>query len=153
MKPEWKKRAVNEVDAVITRYRSSPDQKPADVLATLPLHAWENDFPLLIEFCLRECIRLVMRGVFARKNVSGAEVHLPGAVDGPREVIPDGAFAIYSPQLVHFDSNVYSDPHTFDPGRYEAHRAEDKKAPYVYLGYGAGRHPCSKIAPNLASWQ
>jgi hypothetical protein len=32
-----------------------------------------------------------------------------------------------------------------DPSRYLPERAEDKKTPYAWVGWGAGRHPCCKL--------
>lgn len=30
----------------------------------------------------------------------------------------------------------------FDPTRFLPDRAEDKKVPHAFLGWGSGRHPC-----------
>lgn len=144
--PEWKKRTIAEVDEVISRHRCSPDQTPAEVLDSLTLSSWQSEFPLLADHCLRESARLTMRGVLVRKNTSGGDVIINNDNDGAPEVLPDGAFAIYHPQLTHFNPEVYPDPQRFDPGRFEKHRAEDKKAAHAYVGWGAGRHPCGKRA-------
>lgn len=45
----------------------------------------------------------------------------------------------------HQDPTIYKDPTRWDPGRYAEDRAEDRKKPYAYLGWGAGRHPCRKL--------
>lgn len=37
---------------------------------------------------------------------------------------------------------MYSDPEKWDPSRYLAPRAEDKKVSHAYVGWGLGRHPC-----------
>jgi sterol 14-demethylase len=41
------------------------------------------------------------------------------------------------------DPSIYPDPEKWDPERYLPDRAEDKKVPMGYLGWGAGRHPCA----------
>lgn len=52
----------------------------------------------------------------------------------------------------HQDPTIYANPTKWDPGRYAADRAEDKKKPYAYLGWGAGRHPCREfISPFFFS--
>jgi len=56
--------------------------------------------------------------------------------------VPPGAFAIYSIDDTHYDPAIYADPEKFDLGRYAPDRAEDKKLPQAYLGWGVGRHPC-----------
>ncbi|OAA56524.1 cytochrome P450 6A1 [Niveomyces insectorum RCEF 264] len=38
--------------------------------------------------------------------------------------------------------DIYPDPERWNPGRYLPDRAEDKKAPLSYVGWGTGRHPC-----------
>jgi len=43
---------------------------------------------------------------------------------------------------VHFNPEIYTDPWKFDPGRYLPDRAEDRKVPYAYAGWGLGRHVC-----------
>jgi cytochrome P450 len=126
-----------EVDAAVARHRASPSQTPGDVLASLSVDDWEADFPL-VDLCLRESIRFQLVGTAFRKNVSGRDVPI-GATG---EVVPRGAFAIYGLDDVHFDPDVYSDPNRWDPGRYLPDRAEDRKAPLSYLGWGTGRHPC-----------
>jgi len=37
---------------------------------------------------------------------------------------------------------VYSDPDKFDPDRFSVERAEDRKAPYSFFSFSAGRHAC-----------
>jgi len=45
---------------------------------------------------------------------------------------------------VMMDPEVYRDPMKWEPNRYFPDRAEDKKVPYAFCGWGAGRHPCCK---------
>ena len=50
--------------------------------------------------------------------------------------------------------NIFSHPQKFDPARYLPGREEDKKQPYAFMGWGAGRHPClgmrfAKLEQNL----
>lgn len=135
---EWLDRVKREVDHVVARHGADDGgQSAADVLDTLDIEAWETEFPI-IDLCLRETIRLQLTGAAFRKNTSGANVPI-----GDRgEVIPPGAYAVYSIDDVHMNPDVYADPGRWDPGRYLPERAEDKKTPVAYLGWGYGRHPC-----------
>jgi cytochrome P450 len=81
---------------------------------------------------------LQLLGTAFRKNISGKD--LPIGVND--EVIPKDAFVAYALADVHQDPLVYKEPEKWDPARYLPDRAEDKKKPYSYLGWGAGRHPC-----------
>ncbi|KAH6656578.1 cytochrome P450 6A1 [Truncatella angustata] len=135
--PEWKAKVRAEIDAAIARHRTSASQSRYDVLDTLSLDAWESEFGL-IDLSLRESIRLGIPGSSFRKNTTGADIPI-GKTGG---VVPDGAFATYLLDDVHMDPAIYSEPMRFDPGRYMPDRAEDKKIPHSYLGWGSGRHPC-----------
>ncbi|KAM0815388.1 putative Cytochrome P450 6A1 [Seiridium cardinale] len=135
--PEWKQKVRAEIDGVIAKYRTSASQSRYDVFSTLSLDAWETDFPL-IDLALRESIRLGIPGTSFRKNTSGADI----PIGKTGEVIPDGAFATYLFDDVHMSSEIYSNPLKFDLDRYSPERAEDKKIPHSYLGWGTGRHPC-----------
>jgi sterol 14-demethylase len=135
--PYWYKQVQVEVDGVVARHRTSKDQTPFEVLQSLTLKAWESEFPL-VDVTLRECIRLTLVGVGFRKNTAGRD--LPIGSTG--EVIPTNAFAIFLTDDVHMDPDIYPDPWNFDPGRYLPDRAEDKKQPFAYMGWGQGRHPC-----------
>lgn len=132
-----------QVDAALLRHRRSSSQTPADILSTLPIDSWEKDFPFLRDGCLPEAIRLTMRGTPFRRNLGDNELSLGGNSKAV-EVIPPGSYAAYLVHQVHFDPEIYPDPDQFDPERFEDYRAEHKKVPHGYLGWGSGRHPCCK---------
>ncbi|KXJ96447.1 cytochrome P450 6A1 [Microdochium bolleyi] len=135
---EWMARVRAEVDGVVAKRRKTPQQSAADVLDTLSIEDWEAEFPMA-DLCLRESIRFALPGASFRKNLSGRDIEIGGSGG---QVIPNGAFATYLLEDVHFNPDVYSDMNTFDPSRYLEDRAEDKKAAHAYLGWGSGRHPC-----------
>lgn len=114
-----------------------------DQLAQLPIEAWGQEFPI-IDTCLRESIRLQLLGTAFRKNIS--DNYIPTGKDG--ESIPPGAFVTYATADIHLDPEVYKDPMKWDPARLMPDRAEDKKKPHAYLGWGTGRHPCCKCSPH-----
>jgi sterol 14-demethylase len=44
---------------------------------------------------------------------------------------------------VHLNEKFYTEPFKFDPDRFSAPREEDKRGYGLFLGWGAGRHPCT----------
>lgn len=56
-----------------------------------------------------------------------------------------------SPNFSHMLPNVFTNPTAYDPDRFAAPREEDKKRPYSFIGFGAGRHAC--IGQNFAYLQ
>ncbi|MFE7012661.1 cytochrome P450 [Streptomyces sp. NPDC057651] len=63
----------------------------------------------------------------------------PVTLDG--HPIPKGADVIYSPYIHQHDPDVYSDPGTFDPGRWEPERAKSVNRS-SFLAFGDGRRKC-----------
>lgn len=156
--PDWMEKARKEIDAAVAKHRTSADQTPVDILSTLAIKDWESGFPI-IDICLRETIRFQLVGAAFRKNLSGKD--LP--IGKTKEIIPKDAFAvgttvlsrllcgtdgeeaqIYHVDDVHFDPTIYTEPNKWDPSRFLPNRAEDRKKPISYIGWGAGRHPCRK---------
>lgn len=137
---EWYAQVQAEVDAAVKKHRTSEKQSAVDVLDTLDMDAWESEFPL-IDLCLRECIRFQLTGSAFRKNISGQDIPI-----GNGEIVPRDAYAVYYIDDVHFNPSIYSDPYKWDPSRYLPDRAEDKKSPMAYAGWGLGRHPCRKFS-------
>ena len=133
--PDWATKARNEALSVAQKY--CPDEKlsVADRLAKVPVEAWESEFST-IELCLRDSIRMHSLGACFRKNISGKDVDLGNGI------IPNEYFASYHISNVHLNPEIYRDPEQWDPSRYMPERAEDKKRPLAWLGWGAGRHPC-----------
>lgn len=37
---------------------------------------------------------------------------------------------------------IFTEPERWDPTRFAPDRAEDKKAPHAFVGWGSGKHPC-----------
>src|SRR5258705_455528 len=101
-------------------------------LASVPLHAWEDELPSL-DLIIRETIRLASSAMFTllRRNVKTD-------IDAEGVRISRGDFIAYSAADVHMNKNVYTNPETFDPGRYEDGRKEDKRVSFGFVGWGAG---------------
>ncbi|KAJ7465108.1 cytochrome P450 [Mycena latifolia] len=104
-------------------------------LAAIPLNVWETELPVL-DSIIRETQRITMGATALRRNL-GDEI-LVGD-----KIIPKGDFLAYSLADVHANPDIYSEPSKFDPRRFDPGREEDKKAPFAFLGWGAGRHMCA----------
>jgi len=100
-------------------------------LASIPLSAWEDELPAL-DLIIRETIRLSSSNTLLRRN-------LRSEVDADGMRIAKGDFMAYLAADVHMDEDIYTNPGTFDPGRYEADRNEDKSVYCGYVGWGAGQ--------------
>ena len=137
--PEWTARVREEIASVAAKYTKQPEAPLAQQLTDVPSDAWETEFPVL-DICLKDSIRLQLLGTAFRKNISGREIPI-----GDGDVIPPGAYVTYHTGDVHLNPEIYKDPTKWDPSRYLPDRAEDKKAPYAFIGWGVGRHPCRKF--------
>jgi cytochrome P450 len=89
-----------------------------------------------LDLALRETIRLVVNLTALRRNIpgGGGSISIPGGVGE----VPNGGFLAYSISDAHLNPNIYTDPGTFDPERFNPGREEDKREPYAFLGWGAG---------------
>ena len=91
-----------------------------------------------LQHCMREALRLcpplilLMRRVIKDLNVT---------VDNKKYTIPKGDTVMVSPSVGMRLPDVFKDPETFEPERYEEGR-EEHKIPYAYLGFGGGMHSC-----------
>ncbi|QRW22056.1 cytochrome P450 family protein [Rhizoctonia solani] len=133
--PEWKDKAVEEIRALLHKYaplEEFPDLSTAERFSKIPPQAWEDDMPVM-EFCIRETIRLIFSGAALRRVSSGDT-----EIDGKK--IPNGTYLVYSTGETHSDPNIYPNPSQYNPGRYA--EGQDKAQAYGFLGWGAGRHPC-----------
>jgi sterol 14-demethylase len=134
--PEWKTKVKAEVDALIAKHTDTLSPEPLHKrLAAIPVSVWEDEMPVL-ETVLRETIRLIVTGTALRRNVFQDLTVANGN-------IKKGDFVAYSLADVHLNSEIYTQPNEFDPARFGPGREEDKKGTFSYLGWGAGRHPCS----------
>ena len=132
---DWQARARDEVESVAAKYSPGSTLSLPERLAAVPLAAWESEFTVL-ELCLRESIRIHMVGASFRKNLSGKALRVG------EHVVPDGSCLMYHLSDVHMNPDIYPEPLRFDPGRFLPDRAEDKRRPLGYIGWGVGRHPC-----------
>ncbi|KAI0739020.1 cytochrome P450 [Daedaleopsis nitida] len=131
--PEWREKAAEEVRRLIAAHAthlppsctgSSPEPTP------VPLSAWEAHTPVL-DAIIRETLR-VAEPHEKEKKAKARTLFLGG------KAVPPGAFVMYPFSDVHLSAEIYRDPWRWDPGRPEL----DLKAPYAYVGMGAGATVC-----------
>jgi len=135
MDPEWKGKATAEIRGLLDKHCANRTDALHTRLAAIPFAAWEDELPVF-DVVIRETLRLVMGGVVLRRNLLSGHLSVGEASLAP------GDFLAYPLADVHLDPDIYPDPLRFDPRRYAAGREEDKRAPFGYLAWGAGRHPC-----------
>lgn len=80
-------KAREEVTTVAQKYNPESSRSLVDQLASLPLEAWETEFPFL-DCCLKDGIRLQLLGVAFRKNISDDNIHIGS------EIVPPGTFMV-----------------------------------------------------------
>ncbi|KAJ6528398.1 cytochrome P450 [Mycena sp. CBHHK59/15] len=84
--------------------------------------------------------------------VGSSRLTLREAVIADGVVIPEGSVVSLAPRPLHFNPQVYPDPHTFDPFRFSKLRTGDSFIPDVqrsftnlsndYIVFGVGKHAC-----------
>ncbi|KAG6899118.1 hypothetical protein C0993_000644 [Termitomyces sp. T159_Od127] len=136
MNPQWKEKVHAEVQALLTHHTDALFGQPLHQrFASISMTAWEDEMPVM-DSVIRETLRVVATGTLLRRNL-GKDVVIEGSK------ISRGEFLAFSSADVHHNPEIYPEPLSFDPGRYDEGRAEDKKVPLGYVGWGAGRHPCA----------
>jgi len=108
-------------------------------------HGDKLDYDILSEMdnlyaCIKETLRLHPPLIMLMRYV-----HQPFSVTtagGKEYTIPKGHIVATSPAFAHRLERVYKDPLKFDPDRFKEGRAEDKKLPFSFIGFGGGRHGC-----------
>ena len=120
-------------------------------LASIPLDKWETATPTL-DALIRETLRVAEPHVAMRQYVPPtppphADAEKAGALYLGGKAVPPGAFVMYPFSDVHLSSEIYREPWRWDPGRTEM----NLKAPYAYVGMGAGTCLSCSLLPCSAS--
>ncbi|KAG6916292.1 hypothetical protein DXG01_007533 [Tephrocybe rancida] len=131
METEWKQKIAVEVNSIINKYASDSTELIHKVLASVPSLAWEEEMPML-DLVIRDSDLEADRG----------RLDAPSDLEILGKRISKGSFVIYRVGDAHMNPDIYTNPTKFDPDRFAPGREEDKKEPYAFLGWGAGRHAC-----------
>jgi len=134
--PEWRERCKKEIQDLLSRHLDGSLSSATlhEKLAAVPLSAWEDELPVL-EVCARESQRIIFTGTTFRRNIRGE-------IDIGEQVVRQGDFLAYPFADVHLNPKYYPEPHKYDPGRW-LRPDPVPDATYPFLGWGAGRHPCT----------
>lgn len=133
---EWKEKVMAEVNTLVQTHTDTLSDEPLHKrLAAIPISVWEDEMPVL-DTVIRETIRLILNGAALRRNLL-EEIPISS------KIVPKGNFVTYPVSDVHLNPDIYTRPTEFDPSRFGPGREEDKKQTFAYLGWGAGRHPCT----------
>ena len=120
------KNEVHELVSVHSYDASIGKDNLAELLANVPLDAWEKHTPILDKIIL-ETLRIAQPHTAMRRNV-GPDTYVDGTC------IPSGAYVVYPFSDVHLSPQLYPDPWRFDPDRPQN---ENK---YSYVGWGGGKY-------------
>jgi cytochrome P450 len=135
--PQWKAKAFEEVKRAAAKYSSDKESPMVEQLSSLPLEAWETEFPFL-DTVLTETIRLHLQGVQFRKNVSGKNVKVGD------EIIPTGAYVVSTDGRVFLVDLVLMIGYTGLPQRRCSSRPSDLSKSSSMGSFSALRRKFSK---------
>lgn len=90
-----------------------------------------SDMDLVMKEGLRLCAPVPMMPRVATRDI-----------DYKGFTIPKGHMVAASPWLNHYLPEYWTEPMAFDPERFSAERAEDKKHPFLWVPFGGGAHKC-----------
>ncbi|PWN04271.1 cytochrome P450 [Nocardioides silvaticus] len=117
--PAWQEQARAESDRLGDR---TPNIVDLESLATLDL-------------VIKETLRLVAPvPIVMRKTVEDVEI--------AGSHIPADTLVAVAPAANHFDESCWTDPDTFDPGRFSEPRREDQHHRFGWIPFGGGVHKC-----------
>lgn len=133
---EWRERCKKEIQELISRHLDDSLRSATlyEKLRAIPISVWEDELPTF-EACTRESQRTSMAHATLRRNL-GKEMKIGG------RVVRLGDFLVYPMTDVHLNPDYYPEPYKYDPGRW-LRPDPVPSAAYPFLGWGAGRHPCT----------
>jgi len=136
--PEWRAKCKKEIQDLLSHHLDSSLSSATlhEKLAAIPLSAWEDELPI-VEACIRESQRTSFVNVAFRRN-------LHGEMKIGEQVVKRGDFLAYCLADVQLNPEYYPEPYKYDPGRW-LRPDPIPNAIYPFLGWGAGRHPCTGI--------
>jgi cytochrome P450 len=133
----WNFRARKEEiqDLISRHFDGSPSSATLyEKLKSIPISAWEDEFPIL-DACIRETQRISLSVIALRRNM-GQDVNIHG------RVVKRGDFLLYPSSDTNMNPEYYPEPEKYDPGRW-LRPDPVPDAAYPFVGWGAGRHPCT----------
>lgn len=117
--PEWQKQVKDEISSI-----QSPIKDPTD------LRQYEK-----LNLVVKEVLRL-------RPPLTQVVRKLTTSLEVDGTTIPKDSVVSLIMHKTQRDDRVWTNPHSFDPMRFDRSRAEDKQCPFAYAPFGAGQHHC-----------
>ncbi len=102
----------------------------SDVLDLRAIGALES-----LDLVMKEALRMIPP-VFGMGRMPTVDTEVDGWF------VPAGVATQVTALGPHYDPELWSSPHQFDPERFAEHRREDRSHPYAYLPFGGGAHKC-----------
>jgi cytochrome P450 len=133
--PQWREKCEDEIQRLVSRHvgDSTTSATLCEKLAAIPISAWDDELPIL-DACIRESQRLVFIVFLMRRSTREMEVE--------GKVVRRGDFLGYLLGDVHLNPEYYPEPHKYDPDRW-LRPDPVPNTTFPFLGWGAGRHPCT----------
>ncbi|KAI0072662.1 cytochrome P450 [Panus rudis PR-1116 ss-1] len=131
--PEWMERVQADVKAFAATHANTG--KGNIPFANTSLSDWDKASPNLDQ-CISETLRLTIIGGFLRQTATDTPVR-------PGLTLSKGTFALFPSAELHLNPTYYPSPDAWDPTRWTPEAVKERSHHgLVYLGFGAGRHPC-----------
>ncbi|KAF7328159.1 Cytochrome P450 [Mycena venus] len=137
MHPSYLSQVRDELETFISSFNSDMSLPLQARIQSIAYDDWTKPGCLpILERCLKETIRLRVGTPLHRLNNTEKDVKMG------RVIVPRGTIATFHTSFVHHDEKIFPEPFVWDPERFSPERAEDKKTPMAFAGWGLGRHPC-----------
>jgi cytochrome P450 len=117
--PEWQEKARQEALAINKPFLDYDDLEKMEVMENIHQEALR----------LNPSVMMMTRRTIRECEIGGQR-------------IPANTVCIIPPQFSHLMAEYWDEPGKFDPDRWSAQRAEHKRHPFQYIGFGGGAHKC-----------
>jgi sterol 14-demethylase len=136
--PEYLAQVREEVLEFVSSF--NPDESIPVAARLRSITSYEDWFQSgklpILDRCLKETIRLRLSTPLHRLNDTGKAIDVNGML------VPDKTILTFHTNFLHHNEDIYTDPTTWDPERFNDERREDKSAPFSFAGWGLGKHQC-----------
>jgi len=121
--PEWQQKAREECQGLF------------DATGNKHLAYGDQDKLEIVEWVFKEALRLYTPVPnIPRRAIRSFEFN--------GYTIPANTNIGISPSFTHYMSEIWENPHAFEPDRFSPQRAEDKKHPFAWVPFNKGAHMC-----------
>ncbi|KAJ7459953.1 cytochrome P450 [Mycena latifolia] len=135
--PEYLAQVREELDGFVSSFNTDESLPLSTRVQSIAYEDWiaTGNLPIL-DRCLTETLRLRIATPLHRLNDSGKDIEIGGIL------MPEGTIMTFHSSFMHHNEDIYTEPLTWDPERFNDERKEDKSAPMSFCGWGLGRHQC-----------